>query len=274
MELTKTCCRCKIAKEYSCFSPNTRTPTGLAPRCKTCDNAYQRERRMLCPEIKRASALKYYRSPKGQAKSIEYRKQNRERLSQRVAEYIKRPEAKAKQKIRQKRYHERKLHTDPGYRIKITLSARVRAALKRVNVKKHHTTIEMTGCSRDHLIIHLQSLFQPGMNWHNHGLHVGGGPDTWHIDHIIPCTAFDLTDTVEQLKCFHWSNLQPMWWKENVQKSDSITTPARYWDDTLGRWAERSVDEELPQPHQFDDHSSELTNGRRSCALPQRPDIE
>lgn len=57
------------------------------------------------------------------------------------------------------------------------------------------------------------------MSWENYG--VGG----WHIDHIIPCASFELTDGDEQRKCFHYSNLQPLWWFHNLEKSDKLIDP-------------------------------------------------
>ena len=45
----------------------------------------------------------------------------------------------------------------------------------------------------------------------------------WHVDHIIPCTAFDLTVDENQRICFWYKNLQPMWAKENLQKSNTYT---------------------------------------------------
>jgi hypothetical protein len=48
------------------------------------------------------------------------------------------------------------------------------------------------------------------MNWENQG--------EWHIDHILPCASFDLTKEEEQRKCFHYTNLQPLWAKDNMIK--------------------------------------------------------
>lgn len=42
----------------------------------------------------------------------------------------------------------------------------------------------------------------------------------WHVDHIRPCASFDLTDKEQQLVCFNWRNLQPLWSSENISKSD------------------------------------------------------
>ena len=52
------------------------------------------------------------------------------------------------------------------------------------------------------------------MSWDNHG--------EWHIDHRKPCASFDITDSDEQKKCFHYTNLQPMWADENIAKSDNF----------------------------------------------------
>ena len=46
-------------------------------------------------------------------------------------------------------------------------------------------------------------LFERGYYWENYG------KNGWHIDHIIPCSFFILTDYQEQKFCFHYTNLQP-----------------------------------------------------------------
>jgi len=43
-----------------------------------------------------------------------------------------------------------------------------------------------------------------------------------HIDHIIPCKSFDLSDPKQQVKCFHYTNLQPLWSYENLFKAAKI----------------------------------------------------
>jgi len=59
----------------------------------------------------------------------------------------------------------------------------------------------------------LESKFTEGMTWKNYGL---GG---WQIDHRIPCQDYDLTDIEEQRKCFHYTNLQPLWAMDNFLKN-------------------------------------------------------
>lgn len=76
--------------------------------------------------------------------------------------------------------------------------------------------MELLGCSVDECRKYLESKFLPGMTWENYG------KSGWHIDHIIPCNLFDLTKPEEQLKCFHYTNLQPLWETDNASKQDKV----------------------------------------------------
>jgi 5-methylcytosine-specific restriction endonuclease McrA len=53
------------------------------------------------------------------------------------------------------------------------------------------------------------------MNFENYGSH-------WHIDHVIPCSLFDLTSEDEIKNCFRWTNLQPLEAKINIIKNNNI----------------------------------------------------
>ena len=52
------------------------------------------------------------------------------------------------------------------------------------------------------------------MNWNNYS--------NWHIDHIISLSSFDLEDEQQQRLAVHYTNLQPMWWFENLSKGKKI----------------------------------------------------
>ena len=84
---------------------------------------------------------------------------------------------------------------------------------------KSAKTLTLLGCSIPEFMKHLESQFQPGMTWENYGLF------GWHRDHIRPCASFDLSQPEEQAKCFHYTNFQPLWAKDNLAKSDSYTPP-------------------------------------------------
>ncbi|SIP86097.1 Putative HNH endonuclease [Pacmanvirus A23] len=101
---------------------------------------------------------------------------------------------------------------NPNRRIADSLRGRVRDLLQCKNSTQK--SLDLLGCSVIYLRAWLESKFTPGMTWSNYG--------KWHIDHRIPCAAFNLIDPIEQRVCFHYSNLQPMWARENIIKSDNL----------------------------------------------------
>jgi hypothetical protein len=74
---------------------------------------------------------------------------------------------------------------------------------------------EYLGCSSLDFRRYLEYLFLPGMTWKNWG----NGPGKWQIDHIIGCNNFDLSKEKNRKKCFNYSNMRPMWYKEHLKKS-------------------------------------------------------
>jgi len=131
------------------------------------------------------------------------------------------PEGKEKLRLQNQRYikkHRKKLtdkflerrKKDPAFKILTILRGRIRQALKGYN--KSDLTVKLLGCSIEEFWIHLEKKFIRGMTRENHG--------EWHVDHIIPCASFDLSKPEEQAKCFHYTNLQPLWAIDNLKKGD------------------------------------------------------
>ena len=90
-------------------------------------------------------------------------------------------------------------------------SKRLTKLLKRKGIAKKNSILKYIGCTKGQLVAHIEKQFKPGMNWENYGYY------GWHIDHIRPCASFDLKE--EDLKrCFHYTNLQPLWAEENLRK--------------------------------------------------------
>lgn len=96
------------------------------------------------------------------------------------------------------------------------LSSRIREVLYRSRSVKCRTTLEYLGCTAEYLRAHLESRFAEDMSWDNYGKF------GWHIDHIIPCAAFDLAREDHQMVCFNYRNLQPLWSKDNLSKGDTV----------------------------------------------------
>lgn len=141
-----------------------------------------------------------------------YYNKNRDRHIQVVNKYLNENKSAVRQRQRIN-HHKRKL-CDLQYKLKRNLRARILQAIKS-NLKSANTC-NLIGCSIYCLKKHLESKFQNGMSWLNHGVH------GWHIDHIIPCSSFDLSKPEEQFKCFHYSNLQPLWSIDNLKKGNKI----------------------------------------------------
>jgi|GWRWMinimDraft_13_1066021.scaffolds.fasta_scaffold10855_1 hypothetical protein len=122
---------------------------------------------------------------------------------------------KDKLKLKKKVYKNNKLKTDIQYKLSHNLRTRLRRTIK--GNYKAGSAVGDLGCSIEELKQHLESKFKPGMTWDNWTV------DGWHIDHIKPLTSFDLTNRQQLLEACHYTNLQPLWAKDNLSKGDSVT---------------------------------------------------
>ena len=118
--------------------------------------------------------------------------------------------------LAKKRERHKKYNQDVRIKLANILRTRIWIALKMQGLDKNNSTMELIGCSKEELIKHLESQFIEGMTWENWSL------NGWHIDHIRPCSSFDLSDPIQQQQCFHYTNLQPLWAKDNLAKGNKI----------------------------------------------------
>lgn len=114
------------------------------------------------------------------------------------------------------RHMKKKRREDALFDLKCKCRERIAHALRKTNSRKSKRTIELTGCTAVELVAHIESLFLPGMTWKNRGRY------GWHIDHIIPIAKFDLRDPDQQSAAFHYTNLQPLWAKDNMTKGSKV----------------------------------------------------
>lgn len=150
---------------------------------------------------------------KRNAYSKMYYLENSERIKKQVQEwnktYSKKPEVKER-----KRAYTNKIRKIPQIKIAHQYRSRINQALNLKGLKKIRGKLDFLGCSLEEFKIYLESKFKPGMNWSNYKW------DGWHVDHIKPVSSFDLTKEEDFKKCFHYTNLQPLWAYENFKKSD------------------------------------------------------
>lgn len=114
--------------------------------------------------------------------------------------------------VHRREYGARKRASDPAYRIRILLRNRLAKAIKRR--QKAGSAVKDLGCSIPEFMAYIETQFQDGMTWAN------WGPNTWHLDHIRPLSSFDLSDAGQLRVACHFSNMQPLWAKENMAKSN------------------------------------------------------
>lgn len=116
--------------------------------------------------------------------------------------------------MEKRRIRERRYDKTPQNKVKHRVRRAIRAYVN--GWRSHGRMKSIMGCTRDELVKHLEMKFKPEMSWANYG-HKG-----WHIDHIIPCSAFDLTIDRHIAFCCNYRNLQPLWNKDNMDKKDLL----------------------------------------------------
>lgn len=131
--------------------------------------------------------------------NVEKTRQNRKKNSQ-----------TDKYKINRNKHTKERKQNDIQYKIKMILRSRINRAIRAEY--KTGSAVRDLGCSIQELKLYIESKFRKGMTWQNHGQF------GWHFDHIKQLKDFDLTDKKQFKKAVHYTNLQPMWWKDNLDK--------------------------------------------------------
>jgi hypothetical protein len=183
--MIKICSKCKIEKLFTEFHKHKSEKHGLQRVCIICQKEY---------------VLKNKEKVYGKRKI--WTQNNKEKSKK----------YKSKWRLKNPNYHKNWLDSDIKNKITHNLRCRINVALKRKTKSKK--TIELIGTSIENLWIHLEKSFKPGMTRENYG--------KWHIDHIRPCSSFDLSKPEEQSICFHYSNLMPLWAEENLKKGSKL----------------------------------------------------
>ena len=223
----KVCTQCKISKDLSDFPNYKMGKYGKLSKCRACDKINQRNRYLKNREARIQKTKEYKIKNKEHNSEVDKKRYLRQREGKLIYQkqqreinpnYMKEYRIKNKEKIRQttNKWQKHKYDTDLSYRLRNILQKRIVACVR--GCYKSKSTIELLGCSIEEFKKHLESQFYKDtrISWETYGL------KGWHIDHIIPCASFDLTDPEQQKLCFHYTNMQPLWWDQNIAKSDSV----------------------------------------------------
>lgn len=261
---TKKCSKCGETKGLGEYNKDRSRKDGLQPMCRACRNETKRALHAANPFSKREADKRYREENKaiiserqkayrdGNADEIKskrkrYRDDNKEKISLQRKESRKNrsDEQKAAERDRvakwrienkdrlyeviddwhknhpdsvrkaKSRYKKKRLATTKG-KLEANISRGIRRGLK-VGSKGGRSTFDLLDYTVEELKSHLERQFQPGMTWDNYG--------EWHIDHIIPLTAFnyDTPDQIDFRKCWSLKNLQPLWGRDNMAKNNRLT---------------------------------------------------
>lgn len=186
----KVCSKCVIEKDISNFYQDKRKFDGLYSQCKECFLKKNNSYKQINKENIKTKRKDYYQSNKlTELERVKlWQKNNKDKTNKRVM---------------------LKYNTD----ILFKLSHNLRRRINQYLIKKNKRTLEIVGCSSLFLKEYLEKQFTEGMSWELMGKHI-------HIDHIIPLSSAITEEEVYKL-C-HYTNLQPLWAKDNLKKSNKI----------------------------------------------------
>lgn len=212
----KKCKDCKVLKCTSEFYTSKKNmKTGLKIYIQSCCKACMNKRSADWNKANRAR----------------YNKQLRERRRRKKLGIKRKPIQTHEERMAyMRKYQRERRRSDPTYRLLHNLRERVRKALQGKN--KSAATEALLGICVDECRKYIEGLFTEGMSWDS----------DIHIDHIVPCASFDLSDPEQQRRCFHYTNLQPLWGPDNLEKSAKWTPEAeqRQWDGA--RWVDKVLE--------------------------------
>jgi len=199
----KICSKCQETKDFEDFYKNIKSKDGLKTQCKKCCNFHQRT--YYKKHTEKAKEMTKIWKLKNPEKLKEWQNNNKEKL----LESTKKWQNKNREKIRN--YNNNKYKTNENYRLSAICRSRILDALKNLKGKKCDTTINLIGCSINKLKEHLEGTKVPWKDYTRKD-----------IDHIKPCSSFDLKDPEQQRECFHYTNLQYLPSSENRSKGAKI----------------------------------------------------
>jgi len=204
----KTCTKCKVFKSFGEFHRNKEQKDGFRSACKSCVNEYN-----AANSDKRKLYHKEYYAANSDKRNLQTKKFNAANPDKRKL-YCKKYYEKNKVEHIAKtvKYQKTRRQTDEAFKLSLNLRRRLHHALK--GTRKSMSTMKLTGMESSQDI--LKYLYEKSPRFEGVPL------SELHVDHIIPCAAFDMMSVDHQRVCFHYTNLQLLTPAENLSKNDSV----------------------------------------------------
>ena len=234
----KVCSKCKVEKELTEFSKNSRSKDGLRCNCKECNAVYKK----LYHQKNRDKLVEYSKeyNKNNKDKSKEYSKNYRKNNKNKISNYQKEYREKYKEEFKEKRFNyviknkekisdyrlknkkkyigysvkwkNKKIKEDYLFRFKLKTRSLIYKSFKRGqnNFIKYSRTEEILGCTMQEFVDFILLKLTEGMTLENYG--------EWHLDHIIPMSSAKTEEEV--IKLNHYTNFQPLWAIDNFKKGN------------------------------------------------------
>jgi len=237
----KVCNKCKIEKSIVEFNKMPRNKDGIRNDCKICEHVYKAEYREKNRAQINTQKREHYSLNRGKIleknairlavlenkisnrkRSRDWYVKNRNRgLLARKNNYQKNKQRYKEQGVLYKKKNRDKLNkaqyiyinSCPIRKLKSKFRKITCEVFKRKGFTKKSKTGELLGITFELLKIHIERQFTKGMSWDKMGKEI-------HIDHVIPLGSAK-TEAELRLLC-HYTNIQPLWAKDNLEKRDKI----------------------------------------------------
>lgn len=164
-----------------------------------------------CLERQRERCRRYKRNNRD--KISDYNKKYKSEFKEQISEYNRVYNINNRETIqkRQNVQHRERRKTDMNYKMSVVLRSR----LRKFYTGKSSGITNLLDCDLPYFLKWMEYNFTSDMSWNNHGT-------LWHVDHVLPCSLYDLTTPNDQSECFHWSNMRPLHASKNNIKNNTI----------------------------------------------------
>lgn len=200
--MDEECKKCNVLKPINEFGLHATNRDGHNGSCKDCVKISDSERKKL-----------YYQKNKEKKITISknYKKSNKIKIAKYQQTYLKQYRVDNYETLKEKAkiYRKFRMDNEPLFKLKHKISSIIHKSFRNSSFNKSTKTNDILGCSIEQFKLHLESKFEPWMNWENRGLYkfkqLNYG---WDIDHIIPLST--AKTEADMIRLNHYTNLQPL----------------------------------------------------------------